>query len=78
MTHFTAADLNEVVQSDNVNGLPIDLAVDSQARPVVWTEPRIALRGSGNDWNIWRLKADLRPWTARGATTAQPWSATRG
>ena len=59
VTHFTAAGLDEVGQSGDVSGLPIDLAVDSQARPVVWTEPRLALRGAGNDWNIWRLTADL-------------------
>ena len=59
VTHFTAADLDEVGQSVNVTGRPIDLAVDSQARPVVWTQPTVANRGAENEWNIWRLKADL-------------------
>ncbi len=41
-----------------IDGLPVDLAVDSQARPLVWTQPQLARADDGNNhWNIWRLTA---------------------
>ena len=45
--------------SEELDGLPVDLAVDSQARPVVWTEDvNPALPPDGNNhWIVWRLKA---------------------
>jgi len=46
--------------SHQLDGLPVDLAVDSQARPVVWTQPEIPFRADGNNhWNIWRLTPAL-------------------
>ncbi len=45
--------------SEELDGLPVDLAVDSQARPVVWTEdvnPVLPADGN-NHWIVWRLKA---------------------
>ena len=45
--------------SHELDGLPVDLAVDSQARPVVWTEDvNPALPADGNNhWIVWRLNA---------------------
>ena len=56
--HVKADDLSIVNRSRDVPGLPVDLAVDSQARPVVWTEAAdVPDRGSSATWHIWRLTA---------------------
>ena len=41
-----------------VPGRPVDLAVDSQGRSVVWTEPELTRGSPGQTWFIWRLIPD--------------------
>jgi len=45
--------------SVDVDGLPVDLAVDNHSRPLVWTEPPVPPRLNENDWRIFRLQPGL-------------------
>ena len=63
MFHLQKATLTlqpEATGGLDIPGLPVDLAVDSKARPVVWTSPEVDTRGGGNrTWSIYRVVPGL-------------------